>query len=95
MGRGAATAVAVPLTVRYKKDMSTQAARVAYTRWLLADTRYQQARRRDLENPVAGMQKAVRAEELAAYAKRTKDAFDIYQFELQQAAAPVGDADCV
>jgi len=40
------------------------------------------------------MQKAVRAEELAAYAKKTKDAFDIYQFELQQAADPVGDADC-
>jgi len=58
--------------------MPTQAARQAYTEWVLADTRYQQARLDSLENPLSGEAKERKAEQLAALAKKTKDAWDAY-----------------
>lgn len=58
--------------------MPTRAAREAYTRWVLEDTRYQRARLHNIQMPAAGEERDRRALQLAQMAKSVKDAWDRY-----------------
>ena len=58
--------------------MPTHAARQAYTRWVLEDTRYQAARMEDQASPATGLEKERRVNLLAGMAKQVKDAWDQY-----------------
>ena len=64
--------------------MPTHAARQAYSIWILADTRYQQARSFNEASPATGAEKEKRAQQLAGLAKTTKDAWDEYQKAMQE-----------
>lgn len=59
--------------------MPSRAARDAYTRWLVLDSRYGEERQLNLSTPAVGEEKERRENQLAALAKAVKDAKDTYE----------------
>lgn len=65
--------------------MPSYAVHQAYTRWAIADLRYQQARQQSQESAPTGEDKERMANQLASLAKAAKDAWDAHQRAIQAA----------